>query len=69
MKVEFVNVGRNKVSWAIETKTVDEDFLALQVRKRGVLMSRDIDVSLSEDGTGIIFAGIRPVGDVYVTAG
>ena len=67
MKVEFSNVGRTKASWSIEAAAVDEEFLALQVRKRRALMSQDIEVSLNEDGTGTVFAGMRPVGDVRVT--
>ncbi len=66
MKVLIENVGRSKASWEIETwgePNIAADAVYKSVIAKKVLMSRDVDVSLQEDGKGGgIFAGMRQVG-------
>lgn len=43
MKVKFINVGRNKVSWEAETEIITYDWLRNQASMYGGLISNDID--------------------------
>lgn len=68
MKIAFKDVGRGKRNWTAEIDTTQdrEDVsydLASEVLKSGALLSRGIEVSLSDDKSeGTVFAGFRPVG-------
>ncbi len=61
MKVRFLNVGRSKATWDQDID-FNEESLIRAIRKKGVLMSRGIDVEIS-GGRGGIFAGDRLVGE------
>lgn len=62
MKVKFIEVGRNKLSWEAECKTPDYEFLYKQVKTHGCVMSQDIDFVEVGVGVGRIYAGFRPIG-------
>lgn len=68
--VEFVGVGRNNTSWSVSLDQMPtEPILERHVRKRGALMSRDIECVFDEDlEHGCIFAGMRTVGSFRVRA-
>ena len=68
--VEFVGVGRNNTSWSVSLDQMPtEPILERHVRKRGALMSRDIECVFDEDlEHGIILAGMREVGAFRVRA-
>lgn len=68
MIVKFVNVGRMKKNWQAETEKLSFGWLYQQVRRNGQLISREIDIEVDEDGKGIIYAGMRSVGQIEVTA-
>lgn len=57
--VEFIDVGRNKHRWTERlTQQPTEPILANLVRKRGALMSQDIEC----DAGLVIVGGMREVG-------
>lgn len=65
--IHFLNVGRNKATWDVQMREVSEDAIIKAVRKKGCLMSRDIDVELSDDfSMGNVYAGCRCVGTFTV---
>jgi hypothetical protein len=75
MKVKFINVGRNKVSWEAETEIITYDWLRNQASMYGGLISNDIDFTDSRkknndniDGAygNLIVGGFRPVGKYYI---
>ena len=62
--IEFIEVGRNKLSWTCETEEeVDYEFLYNQVKVRGGLLSSVID--FTDDGE-IFVGGFRKVGTFKV---
>lgn len=61
MKVQFIDVGRNKANWEADCEKIDYEFLYKQMKKHGVL-SRGIDFEEVGTGVGIIYAGFRPIG-------
>ncbi len=64
--VQFKDVGRNKISWSEEFHQLPtEAVIRRAVTRKKALMSRDIDVDLT-DGVGCIYAGIRAVGSFSV---
>jgi hypothetical protein len=71
--VTFVNIGRNKRNFAEVVPFATCDVIAKLAKKKGGLMSRDIDAAydenadLNEKCEGTIFAGMRPVGRFIVT--
>lgn len=64
MKVRFIEVGRSKVTWTEELPKLTDSALVRAIRKKNVLMSRDIDVvpNESDDSGIIIVGGLRTVG-------
>lgn len=65
MKVHFEQVGRRKSNWTVETaRNVTDRWLISQVRNSGAVMSRDIDVVVTPDGMGKVYAGMQVVGSV-----
>lgn len=69
-KVEFIDVGRGKVSWAATLKQFPTEAVLIGlVRKKKALMSQDIwcefDNELLEYGS--VFAGMRSVGAFRVS--
>lgn len=62
--IMFHNVGRGKVSWSeLLKQTPTLPIIERMVRKKGVLMSRDIECLSNEAGTaGTIYVGMRAVG-------
>lgn len=70
MKVDFIDVGRDKKSWSAEYKVGDDfsQWWIRQIRKHGALMSRDIEfVCSNAEGSKVtILAGFRPVGTIVI---
>ena len=65
MKVEFENVGRDKMTWTADLPSLSWRSLEREVRrKRGALRSRSIEFEFNAEGTaGVIYVGdFRPVG-------
>jgi len=65
MKVEFENVGRNKMTWTADLPSLSWRSLEREVRaKRGALRSRSVEFEFNAEGTaGVIYVGdFRPVG-------
>jgi hypothetical protein len=60
--VIFQNVGRDKMSWTIDSDDVSPQALCSAIRKRHALLSRDIDCD-----NGIVYAGFRAVGTYLIT--
>lgn len=71
MTVQFNNVGRDKVSWSAQVKEVTEPALLREVKKKGVLMSRGVDVDFDASGLSgcIVVGGFRVVGHFIVVEG
>ena len=70
MKIQFTDVGRSKASWIaeIDTDQPDEGVLneiALEVKEHGVLISRHIDITYTENWNGRIYAGFHKVGTFH----
>jgi hypothetical protein len=63
--VNFINVGRNKISWTAKTAEVNYEWLYNQVKSKGALLSRDIEF-MKEHNKGIIFAGFHHVGQFEI---
>ncbi len=64
--VKFINVGRDQKSW---TETIPElNYLNLKraITRKSALMSRNIDFDLGDNDKGIIWAGMRKVGEFEV---
>jgi hypothetical protein len=64
--VRFENVGRGKATWEQTVSEWDEAVLEHAVRKRGVLISRDIAVELDGDKGARIYAGFHRVGTIHL---
>lgn len=71
MKIQFVDVGRHKLSWVAEIDTTQSwddvsTAICIEVEKNGGLVSRGIGCSLSDDKSeGTVFAGFRPAGTFH----
>ena len=65
MKVTFEKVGRMKKTWIAETNALSESWVLSQIKKSKALLSNDISFDIEGD-TGIIFAGMRPVGLISI---
>jgi len=77
-RIEFSSVGRDKLSWRCESEGYMQadlknlkDVMIASIRKRGALMSRDIELECNEDGTNgvIIVGGSRVVGKFIIQKG
>ncbi len=67
MIIKFIDVGRERKSWAFETERIDYNQIFSSIKKNGGLISRGIDFDLDEEsGTGVIFAGDRAVGKIEI---
>lgn len=69
MKIKFIDVGRNKVTWESECPVnsvyeLEYDWLFSQVKNRGGVMSNDIEFLLEKasETEGIITAGFHTIG-------
>lgn len=64
MKIQFIDVGANKISWTTTIQKLDHDSLYAAVKSSGALWSKHIDFIYSEkDNEGYILVGqIRKVG-------
>ena len=69
MKIKFIDVGRNNVSWEAECKAehieeLEYEWLYSQVKKRAMVMSKEIDflIDCADNTNGVITAGFRPIG-------
>ncbi|QFT40053.1 MULTISPECIES: hypothetical protein [unclassified Vibrio] len=59
MKVEFIEVGGNNMSWTSELEELDHDSLYKAVKSRGALMSEDIGFRYNDKTkTGVIVVGM-----------
>ena len=68
MKVKFTGVGRNKRSWEAATSKLDYTWLLNQVKRKGGLLSSNIEFDyLEATGKGAIYAGWRVVGTFEAT--
>ncbi len=68
MIARFVEVGRGKVTWEQDYPTPPTaGELETAVRKKSVLVSRDIEVAL-DGNEGAIFAGFHQVGRIEIKA-
>lgn len=67
--IKFKNVGRLRKSWLVTYPTMPKaDVLIREVKGKGALLSRDIDVEIDEENNrGVVYAGFRTVGEVEVT--
>ena len=73
MKIRFLDVGRNIVSWETECNAekiedLEYKWLYSQVKKKAKVMSEEIDFLINrEDETkGIIIAGFRTIGTFII---
>lgn len=70
MKVEFRNVGRDKLCWVEEMPDGDLEHarLLISIRKHKALRSRDVEVGDMDSATGWhpIYAGMQLVGSMRV---
>ena len=73
MKIKFEDVGRNRASWEAECKAekiedLEYEWFYSQVKKRGMVMSNDIDFFFDKkDNTkGTITAGFRSIGKFVI---
>lgn len=55
--IQFLNVGRHKLSWKAELESTDEESIAKAVRASNALLSSSITCE-----AGHIYAGFRLVG-------
>jgi hypothetical protein len=64
VRVEFIDVGREKRTWFAHLSNLTMHLLTECVRNSGALRSRDIHLSAPDDdtGEGLIFAGFHTVG-------
>lgn len=67
MIIKFIDVGRRKKSWTLETERIKDGEIFSSIKKNGGLISKGIDFDLDEEtGTGVIFAGERAVGKILI---
>lgn len=68
MKIQFIEVGANKMSWVATIPKINYDSLYAAVESSGALQSQWIDFSYSEkENLGDIYVGqIRHVGTFKV---
>ena len=65
MKVKFINIGRENISFTRQHKgELSYKWLLKQVRP--YLLSRNIDFEENTKGTITVFAGMRTVGEIKV---
>jgi len=70
MKIKFIGIGRNKLSWETELPNAAEITICREVEAKRALMSRDIQaIHDNETNSGRIYAGMRPVGTYQVCDG
>jgi hypothetical protein len=58
--INFIEVGRNNLSWSDQFKTLTHSLIVKFIKKRGALMSQDIELDF-ETGT-VYVGGFRSVG-------
>jgi len=67
MIIKFMDVGRERKTWTLETERIDYNQILSSIKKNGGLISKGIDFDLDEEkGTGVIFAGDRAVGKILI---
>lgn len=68
MKIQFINVGADSMSWTANIPKLDHDSLYAAVKSRGALNSQVIDFSYIESANiGEVYVGrIRKVGTFNV---
>ena len=75
MKIKFIEVGRNKMTWESEcpANSVEEleyDWLYSHVKQKVFVMSNDLEFWLNDDMTsGSITAGFRMIGEFQILKG
>jgi hypothetical protein len=71
MIVRFLEVGRERKSWASELTSLADRALIKEIKTHRALMSQGIDFAWSDDGTqATIFVGLwRRVGRLEVVGG
>ena len=69
MKIKFIDVGRNNANWEADCKAeniedLEYEWLYSQVKKRAMVMSKEIDFLLDSTNYihGIITAGFHTIG-------
>jgi len=69
MQVEFLEVGRDKRTWAEEMVIVTPEAMERSVRNNAALLSRSIDFAFAPDDSGgdIFVGGFRKVGSFRIT--
>lgn len=56
--IHFKDVGRGKAQWSQQFPAITEDAIVKAIRRKGALMSSDIDVEMSDNNlTGVIIVG------------
>lgn len=67
MIVKFVEVGRGRLDWEQELPNIEEATVIDAVRRRVVLMSREVSATYeAADNVGIIYAGAHMIGTFRV---
>lgn len=61
-RVLFTDVGRDKRTWNLLCEKVTGTVLWESIKRRGGLMSRDVEFDMDPEGNGMIFAGMNCVG-------
>jgi hypothetical protein len=61
--VRFMNVGARRLNWEERIpRPVDEMAIVRAVKKKGALLSREVEAPYEDDWHGVIYAGMREVG-------
>jgi len=70
MKVNFINVGSNNMSWTAEIEKLDHDLFYNEVKSKMAIMSSGIDFSIDDNGINgqVIVGGMRIVGEFQIAA-
>lgn len=66
MKLAFSNVGRDKRSFEVVVRGLDDPRIERALRQKGGLMSRDVDLVCAPDEQGngfVVVGGFRPAGE------
>lgn len=67
-RVKFEDVGRDKQSWEATVAKIDYPSLMKSIRAHGALGSRDVDLEMTGDASGVILVGgFREVGTFSFT--
>jgi hypothetical protein len=66
--IDFVEVGRSIRSWTSQAMAPSDEAILAEIRRRGGLASRDVDIEWNDDGAGgvILVGGFRQVGTFRV---